>query len=271
MHGGSLNPRNGIRVLFAVLAIGCQVDHTGLAGDEDTSRRDGGRADVGTGDGGGDAYDGGSDARDAGEADADIDAGFDAGFEDVDGCEPDECVAGGACPTSCGSTGAFDCTDACAPTCRAPAESCNVADDDCDGTCDEGGIPGCRVGVHRMSNGRGHFYTTNVAEAESGYMVENANYFYLYAAAAPGLRPFYRCLKPNGLYFYTPHFECEDGGTNQGVLGYGAAASICGSTPLFRLFLDGDHFYASNEADKNGAIAAGWVFEGETEQAWLAP
>ena len=47
-----------------------------------------------------------------------------------------------ACMTSCGSMGVGDCSATCsAPegdTCIAPAETCNGADDDCDGLVDEG-------------------------------------------------------------------------------------------------------------------------------------
>jgi hypothetical protein len=46
------------------------------------------------------------------------------------------------CPTTCGSTGSWRCTDECRiPTdaiCRPPAEACNGQDDDCDGVTDNG-------------------------------------------------------------------------------------------------------------------------------------
>ncbi len=53
-------------------------------------------------------------------------------------CAPGAAVA---CTTSCGTTGAGACTSACeapsAEACAPPAETCNGADDDCDGDVDE--------------------------------------------------------------------------------------------------------------------------------------
>ncbi|MCZ7681702.1 MAG: putative metal-binding motif-containing protein [Sandaracinaceae bacterium] len=62
--------------------------------------------------------------------------------DDCDGLPDDgfTCVQGasGSCSTSCGSTGSRTCSASCAwGTCNPPAESCNGADDDCDGTPDE--------------------------------------------------------------------------------------------------------------------------------------
>lgn len=208
-------------------------------------------------------------------------AGFlDCNGDAADGCEQaDDCVPGGSCPTGCGTTGTFDCRVACAPTCRAPAESCNLVDDDCDGSCDEGGIPGCRVGVHRSYGNGGHFYTTNLAEAGSGgYTLEFANFFYLYAVAGPGLSAIYRCRKPNnGLRFYTVSSECEGGGTSEGILGYAisaVSAPSCGSTPLFRLYSEAgeDHFYTPSAGERDIAVAQyGYRYEAVTGYVWLAP
>ncbi|MBN1770897.1 MAG: hypothetical protein JXB32_06550 [Deltaproteobacteria bacterium] len=65
-------------------------------------------------------------------ADDDCDGTPDNGFA----CSPG---ASGACTTSCGSTGTHDCTVDCAwSACAPPAEVCNGADDDCDGSTDEG-------------------------------------------------------------------------------------------------------------------------------------
>ena len=202
-------------------------------------------------------------------------AGFlDCNGDPADGCEQrDECVSAGACPTSCGTTGTFDCSDACAPVCRA-VESCNLADDDCNGVCDDG-VAGCRVGVHRSSGNGGHFYTTNLAEAGSaGYTLEFANFYYLYAASAPGLSAIYRCLKGNGLRFYTTSSACEGGGTSEGILGYAGAAPTCGSTPLFRLYSGaaGDHFYTTSAAERDSAVAvSGYSYENVEGHVWSTP
>jgi hypothetical protein len=64
-------------------------------------------------------------------ADQDCDAAIDEGFE---------CTGSGtrACVTSCGSAGTQACAGCAWGACVAPAESCNGADDDCDGAVDDG-------------------------------------------------------------------------------------------------------------------------------------
>jgi hypothetical protein len=62
--------------------------------------------------------------------------------DDCDGiCDDGFGCCGGSvqgCPTSCGSTGSMACSAACAwGPCVPPAETCNGADDDCDGDVDE--------------------------------------------------------------------------------------------------------------------------------------
>jgi hypothetical protein len=202
----------------------------------------------------------------------------DAGYLDCDGdaingCEtPDDCAAGAACTTSCGSTGSTACADRCAPSCEPPAESCNAADDDCDGDCDEGALAGCRVGVHRSYGDGSHFYTTDLSEANTApYSLEYADFFYLYASATTGTRAFYRCLKTNGRRFYTTSSACEGGGTSEGVLGYIADSEVCGSRPLFRLYRDGSHFYTTSAGERDNAVSNGWLYESIAGHVWSAP
>ncbi len=65
-------------------------------------------------------------------ADDDCDGAPDNGFD----CSPG---ANGTCTTGCGSTGSRACGPDCAwGACAPPAETCNGADDDCDGATDEG-------------------------------------------------------------------------------------------------------------------------------------
>jgi hypothetical protein len=68
------------------------------------------------------------------------------GFDDDCDTVPDDgfaCVRGAlvSCTTSCATTGSGPCSDACAAPagadCLPPAETCNAADDDCDGATDE--------------------------------------------------------------------------------------------------------------------------------------
>jgi cysteine-rich repeat protein len=64
--------------------------------------------------------------------DDDCDGAIDNGFACVRGTS-------GTCTTSCASTGARTCDSTCAwGTCTPPAETCNGADDDCDGAIDNG-------------------------------------------------------------------------------------------------------------------------------------
>lgn len=188
------------------------------------------------------------------------------------GCErPDGCVEGASCTTACDSAGVIACPDRCAPVCMAPAEICNHADDDCDGSC-ESGLAGCRAGVHRAFGNGGHLYTRDLGEAMSGgHMLERENFYWVYTSEHPGLRAFYRCRKTNGLRFYTTSSACEGGGTSEGVLGYVAAGETCGATALYRLYSSsaGNHFYTTSAAERDNAVASfGYRYESIAGYVW---
>lgn len=211
-------------------------------------------------------------ACDEGFADCDADAGS--------GCElAIDCAEGSGCTTACGSAGTLACADPCAPSCAAPAESCNAIDDDCDAACDQGALAGCRVGVHRAYNGAsGHLYTTDLAEA-TAWGLESANFFYLYSAAAADLRPFFRCNAGSAV-FYTDSNDCELTGAPVLTVGFIAptpAAGVsptCGSVPLYRIShaVNGWHFYTTSLAERDGAITAGgWTDEGLAGFIWVGP
>lgn len=153
-------------------------------------------------------------------------------------------------------------------------ELCNQFDDNCDGACDEGALPGCRHPVHRASSPTlGHFYTTDAAEAMSGDLTPEAlNFFYLYDAPGMSLVPFYRCLKGDGRRFYTTSATCENAGPVEGVLGQIGTDPICGSIPLFRLYGNSDHFYTTSEVEKNNAVSMyGYKFESIAGYVWPGP
>jgi hypothetical protein len=155
-------------------------------------------------------------------------------------------------------------------------EACNLLDDNCDGQCDEGGVPGCRQPVHRASSPTlSHFYTLDLNEAMSGDLtVEAPNYFYTYVAQQPGLVPFYRCLKGNGKRFYTTSDICEGAGPSEGILGYVAGGSACGSIPLFRLYkgVENAHFYTISEAERDNAVSMyGYTYESVAGYVWPGP
>lgn len=153
-------------------------------------------------------------------------------------------------------------------------EQCNLFDDDCNGQCDEGALPGCRQPVHRASSPTlGHLYTIDAAEAMSGDLKpEFLNYYYLYAAAGPGLVPFYRCLKGDGRRFYTTSGTCENAGPVEGELGQIATDPQCGAVPLFRLYGNSDHFYTTSEAERDNAVAMyGYKYESIAGYVWPGP
>lgn len=153
-------------------------------------------------------------------------------------------------------------------------EACNLFDDNCDGQCDEGALPGCRQPVHRASSPTlGHFYTTDPAEAMSGdFTPEFLDYYYLYTNPGPGLVPFYRCLKGDGRRFYTTSGTCENAGPVEGALGHIATDPQCGAVPLFRLYGASDHFYTTSEAERDNAVAMyGYKYEAVAGYVWPAP
>jgi hypothetical protein len=205
----------------------------------------------------------------------------DDGWADCDGelgngCETmSTCQEGGQCQTACGSTGSIICGQNCEESCAVPAETCNAVDDDCNEVCDDG-LLDCRVGVHRSLGATlGHFYTTDLTEAMSnGLTVESQDYFYLYAAQAGALQPFFRCMKPSGRRFYTTSNDCEGTGAPELTVGFIAASEVCGSAPLHRLYngSNDDHFYTTSAAERDNAVTEfGYVSEFIAGYIWLAP
>jgi len=202
-------------------------------------------------------------------------ASCEPGFIDEDGvvdngCEVEaHCVAGEVCATSCGSEGRLSCT-AVGAVCEAPLETCNLADDDCDGSCDVS-VHSCRVGVYR-AHGNGHLFTTNRGAASaSPFRIEAENYFYLYASGAPSLSAAHLCQKPNGKFFLTSNPECELGIRPTATLGYWASSEVCGAVPLYRLYNGSaqNHFYTISAGERDNAVnnlgyrfeaVAGWVW-----------
>jgi len=183
-----------------------------------------------------------------------------------------------ACSTACGA-GDETCSAGSWVMCDAPptsVESCNLVDDDCDGSCDEGAS--CRIAVHRsLASSTGeHFYSTSRTEvACCGFTVEHYDFFHLYSSSKPGLVPFYRCLLASGFHFYTQSAVCEGsaGATLELTVGYIArSASVCGSTPLYRLRKGADHFYTPSIAERDSAVSVfGYVYESIAGYVWATP
>ncbi len=177
------------------------------------------------------------------------------------GGDAGEVSTGGSVPDASGDGAA-----ACVP------EVCNLADDDCNGQCDD--LLGCRIGVDRSYDAKAglHFYTTTDSEASaSGYSVETIAYYYLYASAQPSLVPFYRCKSSTGAHLYTTDATC-DGETLEGSMGWIATGPVCGSVPLYHLYAasTGDHFYTTSAAEASSAEAGGYVSQGTAGYVWTA-
>lgn len=205
----------------------------------------------------------------------------DDGWGDCDGragngCETEaDCAAATECRTACDSVGTLDCADVCAPTCLPPVETCNHADDNCDGACDEGALAGCRQGVHRSVGPLGHMYSNDLGELNAlGQTTETANYFYLYSAEVPGTTALYRCDKGGGLRFLTVSSICEIGITPETHLGFVGTDAACGGAPLYRLYnsTQRDHFYTTSDAERDNAVAVyGYVYESIAGYVYTQP
>ena len=203
---------------------------------------------------------------------------FDCDGNAANGCEAQMgCSAGESCETECGSTGTTSC-NGCDTVCDLPAETCNAIDDDCNGSCDEGALPGCREPVHRANGPNGHYYTNVLAEtSQDGRSLEAENYWWMYSDQHAGLSALYRCDLGSGRFFLTTSNVCE--GANQGAgsiddtLGYLAPSAQCGATALYRLrSLAGRHFYTVSAAERDNAINnLGFINEGTTGYVWTAP
>lgn len=196
------------------------------------------------------------------------DGGADAARTDAWVCP---CAPRVACTTSCGTTGTQQCSPSCVASCTPPAEACNAADDDCDGSCDEG-LADCRAGVVRAYHDTrgGHLYTRDRAEALAlGFRIESEPYFFVYPGAQPGTAPFHRCFLGRAHRLYTFDGGCEgSGATYEGVLGWVAMGPVCGARPLYRLSSPDDHFYTTDAAERDFAVSIGYVDEGVAAYVW---
>ena len=182
---------------------------------------------------------------------------------------------GGCVAKSCKNYTTCQTEQLCVATCpSAPAEICNLKDDNCDGNCDD--FSNCRVGVNRSVNPATgeHFYTTSATEAVCcGYQLESANFYYLYSAQTGTLVPFYRCALNIGKHFYTTSSNCEGApGVNEGTLGYIATSAVCGAVALYRTaHANGDHFFTTSSSERDYAVSTGYVDEGIAGYVWTGP
>jgi len=198
---------------------------------------------------------------------------FDQDNDPETGCEVENrCDAGAPCETECGSVGAVEC-DGDTGVCVPPSERCNAVDDDCDGACDEGPIPGCRVAVHR-GFGRGHVYTSDLAFVSTDpFRLEAQNYFYLYTEPASEMRPVFFCPAANDRYLLSSANNCETPAPPIATLGFWSPMATCGGQPLYRMFSagSGDHFYTTSEPERDNAIGLGYEARGIAGYIWTDP
>ncbi|MEE2644648.1 MAG: hypothetical protein VYD19_06910 [Myxococcota bacterium] len=190
------------------------------------------------------------------------------------GCEYEEiCIAGTACESSCASVGTVRCESGRA-SCTPPPETCDGADNDCDGLCDEDALDGCRVPLHRAF-GDGHLYHDDLARAgQAPFRVEFSNYFYLYQRAVGTPRPVFLGRKPRGRFFLTSSTDCERQGAPNRELGFWAPDESCGAVPLYRLYKASvdNHFYTLNAGERDRAAdMLGYQREGIAGYVWLSP
>ena len=194
----------------------------------------------------------------------------------TNGCETENtCESGGACATECGSTGALDCGDPCAPSCALPAESCNFADDDCDGECDEGGVEGCRIGVHRTDDPTyGQILMTDAADAATYDVdIEQMNWIYLYVLPGAGSQPLQRCINGTQLG-YSEENGCGMFGGYESTLGFFGVEPLCGGVLLTRLVFPSNNGtrLAIDQAEIDTYVAQGWTVDPSfVAYAWLEP
>ncbi len=159
-------------------------------------------------------------------------------------------------------------------TCQPPAESCNGADDDCDGECDEG----CRHRIYRCysASSGDHYYTPAAGLCESrGDTPEPGGDFFLYTAAVPGTVDFWQCRHSSGTdHFYTTSATCEGGAdwVNEESIGLIASSALCGAVPLYRMYSAGssDHFYTTGLSEVAFAETLGYVREHDSGYVWLS-
>jgi hypothetical protein len=197
--------------------------------------------------------------------------------DDPAGCEPPgpaACAAGQTCTTACGSRGMTACVGGAAQ-CVITAELCDATDNNCDGQCDEGGIAGCRVGIHRGHQGGGHIFTDDMAQIES---LESANFFFLYqrAPATPlvAFGAVYLCDKPNGRKLLAGSPDCGGAGTMLKSLGFWASQPTCGAAPLFHVYSAdaGNDFYTTSAPERDNAVGnLGYRDDGIAGYIWTVP
>lgn len=209
---------------------------------------------------------------------------FDHNDQVVDGCEvEDTCQPGSSCMSGCGTEGTTQCEQGMA-SCQPPAESCNARDDDCDGACDQGGLPGCRVSVARIHGGGVHLYTTDTADVGAIYggtpsNVERPEYFWLYEMdhGQSSFRRVYLCRKRGSDNPYLSDKTNCDPSAPRGPmrdLGFWSTEPVCGAQPLYHAYSpnNDNDFYTLSAGERDRAVnQLGYQDRGVAGYVWGGP
>ena len=173
------------------------------------------------------------------------------------------------------TSNATDCNDSNGSIYPNAPEQCNLTDNNCNGSLDDGAS--CRRTIYRgfnSSNGL-HFYSQySGAISANGYSLEGVS-FYLYNTQAPGTTTLYRCRSSLSIKtFVTTASSCEalPGGYIEETLGYIATQSYPSTTTLFRLYLGSsdDHFYTTSSSERSSAMGSGYSPEGSPGMVWTS-
>ncbi|KAJ3972967.1 hypothetical protein EV361DRAFT_781913, partial [Lentinula raphanica] len=125
-----------------------------------------------------------------------------------------------------------------------------------------------------------HFYTTNASEMNNNALVGGVYAFegeaaFIWSSSQPGTIPLFRLYNRNATdHFYTMSSDevpemmlfgwANDTGAPDQIAGYVYPYSICGASPIYRLFNPTamDHFYTMDDVESQSAVAAGYQAQG---------
>ncbi|KAJ3839085.1 hypothetical protein F5878DRAFT_141290 [Lentinula raphanica] len=132
-----------------------------------------------------------------------------------------------------------------------------------------------------------HFYTTNASEMNNNALVGGVYAFegeaaFIWSSSQPGTIPLFRLYNRNATdHFYTMSSDevpemmlfgwANDTGAPDQIAGYVYPYSICGASPIYRLFNPTamDHFYTMDDVESQSAVAAGYQAQGIAGYAML--
>ncbi len=162
----------------------------------------------------------------------------------------------------------YDINDRCVTALTAPGTS------DLRGSCHSKAPDGeCAIAVRRSLLAWDHFFTTDPTQiATCGAQIENPAAFHLKTAASlPGTTELHRCFNAatHQTFLTTdPHCEAWGDAAHRDALGLIATSQLPGTTPLYRLRHDKDHFFTVDAAEAAAATANGYVSEGVAGYVW---